>query len=101
MSTPQRLRRAGLQLAPDTQTVLPRLLLGPLLTGHHPCIRRHRDHEAKAIGKQHGLEITSLRVLSMGQRAPIARSEEHTSELQSLMRSPYAVFCWNKQQTQK
>src|SRR3546814_8015869 len=22
------------------------------------------------------------------------RSEEHTSELQSLMRNPYAVFCW-------
>src|SRR3546814_6043776 len=25
-----------------------------------------------------------------------ARSEEHTSELQSLMRSSYAVFCFNK-----
>src|SRR3546814_6331121 len=24
------------------------------------------------------------------------RSEEHTSELQSLMRSSYAVFCWQK-----
>src|SRR3546814_4036679 len=24
------------------------------------------------------------------------RSEEHTSELQSLMRNPYAVFCLNK-----
>src|SRR3546814_2736544 len=28
-----------------------------------------------------------------------ARSEEHTSELQSLMRISYAVFCLNKQQT--
>src|SRR3546814_2426408 len=26
----------------------------------------------------------------------VARSEEHTSELQSLMRSSYAVFCLNK-----
>src|SRR3546814_5448475 len=26
------------------------------------------------------------------------RSEEHTSELQSLMRSPYAVFCLKKKQ---
>src|SRR3546814_1139631 len=26
------------------------------------------------------------------------RSEEHTSELQSLMRSSYAVFCLNKKQ---
>src|SRR3546814_9192235 len=24
------------------------------------------------------------------------RSEEHTSELQSLMRTSYAVFCWKK-----
>src|SRR3546814_10367360 len=27
---------------------------------------------------------------------PIIRSEEHTSELQSLMRNSYAVFCLNK-----
>src|SRR3546814_3255061 len=27
-----------------------------------------------------------------------ARSEEHTTELQSLMRTPYAVFCLKKQQ---
>src|SRR3546814_1441818 len=26
----------------------------------------------------------------------LGRSEEHTSELQSLMRISYAVFCWNK-----
>src|SRR3546814_3474259 len=29
-------------------------------------------------------------------RAPLRRSEEHTSELQSLMRISYAVFCWKK-----
>src|SRR3546814_2144548 len=29
------------------------------------------------------------------------RSEEHTSELQSLMRIPYAVLCLNKKKTQK
>src|SRR3546814_2621862 len=28
--------------------------------------------------------------------AASARSEEHTSELQSLMRISYAVFCWKK-----
>src|SRR3546814_3713935 len=32
--------------------------------------------------------------------APIPpRSEEHTSELQSLMRTPYAVFCLKKKKT--
>src|SRR3546814_2047834 len=29
----------------------------------------------------------------------LARSEEHTSELQSLMRISYAVFCWKKKKT--
>src|SRR3546814_7947784 len=32
--------------------------------------------------------------------AAIRRSEEHTSELQSLMRISYAVFCLKKQKTQ-
>src|SRR3546814_10021057 len=32
-------------------------------------------------------------------RRPLARSEEHTSELQSLMRISYAVFCLKKQIT--
>src|SRR3546814_5133154 len=31
----------------------------------------------------------------------ICRSEEHTSELQSLMRIPYAVFCLKKKKTSK
>src|SRR3546814_3179357 len=33
--------------------------------------------------------------------AVIPRSEEHTSELQSLMRNSYAVFCLKKKKTQK
>src|SRR3546814_9144729 len=33
--------------------------------------------------------------------APIQRSEEHTSELQSLMRISYAVFCLKKKKTTK
>src|SRR3546814_3587070 len=32
---------------------------------------------------------------------PFARSEEHTSELQSLMRLSYAVFCLKKKNIQK
>src|SRR3546814_5116813 len=31
----------------------------------------------------------------------VLRSEEHTSELQSLMRISYAVFCWKKKTNQK
>src|SRR3546814_3960954 len=33
-------------------------------------------------------------------RTALARSEEHTSELQSLMRISYAVFCLKKKKTQ-
>src|SRR3546814_1811759 len=35
-------------------------------------------------------------VLDVGQAVRIRRSEEHTSELQSLMRISYAVFCLKK-----
>src|SRR3546814_10775161 len=34
-------------------------------------------------------------------RYPVQRSEEHTSELQSLMRPSYAVFCLKKNNFQK
>src|SRR3546814_8357637 len=47
--------------------------------------QRHRQHD------RHGAEA--------GDRA--GRSEEHTSELQSLMRISYAVFCLKKKKTQK
>src|SRR3546814_6084076 len=42
-------------------------------------------------------EISILGSGGISQRA--ARSEEHTSELQSLMRISYAVFCLNKKTT--
>src|SRR3546814_10080688 len=37
------------------------------------------------------------RLTAMSGRLPTGRSEEHTSELQSLMRISYAVFCLKKQ----
>src|SRR3546814_9178364 len=48
-----------------------------------------RDLRA-AIGALHGIDP-----------ARIVRSEEHTSELQSLMRISYAVFCLKKKKRQK
>src|SRR3546814_3420191 len=38
---------------------------------------------------------------SADERAPVSRSEEHTSELQSLMRISYAVFCLKKKKQYK
>src|SRR3546814_9876120 len=45
----------------------------------------------------HGAPSRSA-LLAMGRREE-SRSEEHTSELQSLMRSSYAVFCLKKKKT--
>src|SRR3546814_7437575 len=52
-----------------------------------------------ALGERIGIE----RVAAGGERAQgadAARSEEHTSELQSPMRLSYAVFCLKKKKTQ-
>src|SRR3546814_3831138 len=40
--------------------------------------------------------VGSLRRMARRRDNPEGRSEEHTSELQSLMRIPYAVFCSKK-----
>src|SRR3546814_2849142 len=38
---------------------------------------------------------------AVGQPSRVSRSEEHTSELQSLMRISYAVFCLKKKKENK
>src|SRR3546814_1271961 len=56
---------------------------------------RYHDDQAPAIGEMPDFVI--------GHRAApeAARSEEHTSELQSLMRISYAVFCLKKKNNPK
>src|SRR3546814_361511 len=61
---------------------------------------------AKAPPLLDAIFLKALRDLPAGERhaivtelervAGLMRSEEHTSELQSLMRISYAVFCWKK-----
>src|SRR3546814_8364458 len=55
-----------------------------------------RDAEDRVIGVAAMSEQGELRI-----RADLVRSEEHTSELQSLMRSSYAVFCLKKKKRQE
>src|SRR3546814_5687853 len=61
------------------------------LRGPRPDSRAHRrevrDRQVSADGS--------------GTRRRLIRSEEHTSELQSLMRISYAVFCLKKQKNDK
>src|SRR3546814_6079579 len=50
---------------------------------------------------QHVARGQDLRQVVAGETEQQRRSEEHTSELQSLMRISYAVFCLKKKKTQK
>src|SRR3546814_10222173 len=53
------------------------------------------------LGSPSEPEVNSTRAGALGSR-PLpaqARSEEHTSELQSLMRHTYAIFCLKKKKT--
>src|SRR3546814_7799163 len=55
---------------------------------------------ASAAG-QSGLASTASGLGGVARAAGRARSEEHTSELQSLMRISYAVFCLKKKKIQQ
>src|SRR3546814_9581080 len=70
--------------------------------GHHtggavaPCCGHRQGHAATSafFGRKRVAEHAQIIIV-------VERSEEHTSELQSLMRTSYAVFCMKKKkQTQ-
>src|SRR3546814_2298242 len=54
------------------------------------------DHRIVARGARHVLPPVRCRRLGGAGDVLLERSEEHTSELQSLMRISYAVFCLTK-----
>src|SRR3546814_6346483 len=57
----------------------------------------HQPRSDVELDHARGLELLQLGEREAGQQ----RSEEHTSELQSLMRISYAVFCLQKKKTTK
>src|SRR3546814_2134524 len=69
------------------------------------ALQSHKGTESSQItvrdtGPQHQLQAGPQQGLGLVRRSG-ARSEEHTSELQSLMRISYAVFCLKKKNTEK
>src|SRR3546814_9732736 len=58
--------------------------------------RLHGGREPANLGPHRVAGTVRARPPSGGAERPCARSEEHTSELQSLMRISYAVFCLKK-----
>src|SRR3546814_7391226 len=79
----------------------------PLITIQHghPLNNDHRAPFASGSTAARALLVHAQRQLSDPQRGPDyfnrLRSEEHTSELQSLMRISYAVFCLKKKKKKK
>src|SRR3546814_3849600 len=73
--------------------------------GGAPCLSRTVAGDVPAAWLwpaegDEGCAYRRLRARSRGRR-PAHRSEEHTSELQSLMRISYAVFCLKKKTNNK
>src|SRR3546814_3234367 len=64
-----------------------------------PFVRGLRHEDLQALVDAHDIGNPLERILR--KRRDLARSEEHTSELQSLMRISYAVFCLKKKKKKK
>src|SRR3546814_6309852 len=80
----------------------------PAFCNGNPPLRQGRDRRCRAADRDgpsgRGADRNRLRTRRRrdqrrGGRANLRRSEEHTSELQSLMRISYAVFCLKKKNT--
>src|SRR3546814_2241087 len=71
--------------------------------GHRRDVRGRRTRRTQPGGaaqrRQRGPARAARPVLPAARRRPDHRSEEHTSEIQSLMRISYAVFCLKKKTT--
>src|SRR3546814_3732060 len=59
---------------------------------------RRADAEAlrQAVGRHRSAVSAAANIMTCAQETQVSRSEEHTSDLQSLMRISYAVFCLKK-----
>src|SRR3546814_7516777 len=72
----------------------------PLMTtsGAGICLSLFRNHlgDILTVSQRRVRSMRSHHIYDPATDDPAARSEEHTSELQSLMRISYAVFCLKK-----
>src|SRR3546814_7527958 len=66
---------------------------------HFAIVGRNPADEVKRLGQGGNVIVTGAVADIRSWLAAADRSEEHTSELQSLMRNSYAVFCLKKKHT--
>src|SRR3546814_19993352 len=101
------IRRPPRSTPTDTRFPYTTLFRSPVLRGGRGAARRHRRVEGRQPHRPLRHAVLGRRLLRAGLRAWLradlrrvdeaaVRSEEHTSELQSLMRISYAVFCLKK-----
>src|SRR3546814_2473211 len=64
-----------------------------------PQLQMDHPHAVALVPLRQGHDSLSQRHVAIRARRIAIRSEEHTSELQSLMRISYAVFCLKKKKT--
>src|SRR3546814_1374444 len=86
---------AVLRDLPGVVAVLGLPLSNILFASARGRVREYRRAAAGSAGRAVGVMDEVSEGLSAG-RETLDRSEEHTSELQSLMRHSYAVFCLTK-----
>src|SRR3546814_2247412 len=92
-------RQAGAVLRPGEH---PRDRAQPADAGVAPARGARTDVQAlDHVDRRGGAEVVVETRLVVDQRAVAVRSEEHTSELQSLMRISYAVFCLKNKKKKK
>src|SRR3546814_5277582 len=80
--------------ATRTDTLFPYTTLFRSGADRAPCKRRDAAPRRRRLGQRAARD--GARGAGGALRAADGRSEEHTSELQSLMRISYAVFCLKK-----
>src|SRR3546814_6716929 len=86
-----------------------RLLLTALNSTLCGAVSLLRNHRANIVSQKRKRGLPTSRTDASCRASPASksilqaarRSEEHTSELQSLMRNSYAVFCLKKKKTNK
>src|SRR3546814_5307549 len=64
-------------------------------------LRPRHNHGAQRVGALNLAVVVNLDTVRRPVQSEQVRNEEHTSELQSLMRNSYAVFCLKKKKTHK
>src|SRR3546814_7570136 len=89
-------------LGKDAKTLLQEFLQGrKLALPLYTVVATHGAAHSQQFEVECAIPALEIKVVAPGASRRAARSEEHTSELQSLMRISYAVFCLKKKTTHK